>query len=167
MKTTLYASLSVNGHVLEATAGHEVPPEILNDFLNHARRTGNVVIGRRTFDLMAGGGSAEAFAGVDVVVLSRQRRDLSGGHPVGSPEEATRLLADRGHTEALLAGGPTAYHAFLEGDLVDELIVNITPVLTGAGSDLTPGGAKSTALRLVDLRRLSEGETQLHYQLSR
>jgi dihydrofolate reductase len=167
MKTTLYASLSANGHVVTANAGHEIQPGILHDFLAHARRAGNVVIGRRTFDLMRSGGSGSAFAGVDIVVLSRQRQDLAGVHPAGSPEQALQLLADRGHTEALLAGGAAAYQSFLERQLADELVLNVAPVLAGDGPRLSLTGAGTATLGLVVVRRLGEGNAQLHYQVLR
>lgn len=166
MKTTLYASLTANGHVLVAADRSEIPREILTDFLGHVRRVGNVVIGRRTFDQMDSGDSAGAFAGIDVVVLSRQRSELPGAHPAGAPEEALRLLSDRGHAEALIGGGPTAYDAFLERELVDELILNITPVLAGPDSPFLPG-SRPAALQLLETRSLGDGEIQLHYQVSR
>ncbi|MFI6392783.1 dihydrofolate reductase family protein [Nonomuraea sp. NPDC050547] len=145
MRTILYTSISPDGRLHRAEDGHRIPPAILMDFLTTARETGNLVMGRGTFSLMA---LPPELAGVDVVVLSRQRQDLEGAHVAASPAEALRHLEALGHDTALLAGGAETYAAFVEEGLVDEVRLNLLP----------SGGAPVRPLRT---RNLSDGTLQM------
>lgn len=178
MKTTLYASLSVNGHVTRAEADGPVRPEVLADFRAHVARAGNLVLGRRTFELAtAAPGGETLFAGVDVVVLSRLAAALPGGPGVqvaGSAADALNHLRHRGHASALLGGGPATYAAFLEQGLVDEWCLNVAPLLSATGPLLPPPAdptrpgapAGSTRLRLLGLRHLADDIVQLRYTVA-
>jgi dihydrofolate reductase len=159
MQTTLYASLTANGYLVRAGGDHEIPPPLLADFLAHVRRCGNVVVGRRTAELLHAGGSPAAFVGIDVVVLSH----TPGPGVATSPEEALRLLTARGHTEALLGGGASANTSFLERGLVNDIYLNVVPVLTPAGPAL-PAAPQPADLRLLDVRQLAGSAVQMHYR---
>jgi diaminohydroxyphosphoribosylaminopyrimidine deaminase / 5-amino-6-(5-phosphoribosylamino)uracil reductase len=78
------------------------------------------------------------------VGAARQPRRLAFGQgplPDGSElelvagplEEELRRLASEGVQSLLLEGGPTLATAFLEGDLVDKLMLFIAPVVSGRG----------------------------------
>lgn len=167
MKTTLYASLSVNGHFTQANADREIPAAILADFMAHVRKAGNVIIGRRTFELMRAGRGGTAFADIDVVVLSKRARELPGVHVASSPEVGLRYLEYRAHAEALLAGGAAANNSFLKRGLVDEIYLNVTPALTGSGLTMTPSDGTIAGLRLLGVRRLGSDVVQLHHRVGR
>lgn len=53
MKTILYMSLFASGQIARPDEKHPIPKEILGDFVQHVRKAGNVVVGRRTYDLRA------------------------------------------------------------------------------------------------------------------
>jgi dihydrofolate reductase len=159
MQTTLYASLTANGYLVRAGDEHQIPPPILTDFLTHVRRCGNVVVGRRTAELMRTAGSSAAFADIDVVVLSH----TPGPGVATSPEQALEMLATRGHTEALLAGGNAANTAFLERGLINDIYLNVVPMLTPAGSAL-PAAPQPADLQLLDVRQLANSAVQMHYR---
>ncbi|GAA3735504.1 hypothetical protein GCM10022225_17700 [Plantactinospora mayteni] len=170
MKTILYASLTANGHVVRSGPDHEIPPEVLTDFIGQVRQHRNLVVGRRTFDLVSagGGGGGGAFAGVEVVVLSRHAPAPRGGYVVvASPADALRHLADRGHHTALLGGGATTNNAFLAEDLVDECYLNVAPALTGNGGGMALPAGRHAALHLLDVRRLGGDIVQLHHRVAR
>lgn len=164
MKTTLYASLSANGYFTQAHADREIPTSVLADFLAHVRKTGNVIIGRQTFELLRTNGGS-AFADIDVVVLSRRMQELPGVHVVGSPEAAVRYLEDRAHAAALLAGGAATNNSFLRQELVDEIYLNVTPVLTGGGLTMAPSDGSFAELRLLEVRRIGDDVVQLHHRV--
>jgi dihydrofolate reductase len=167
MKTRLYASLSANGRFTRPNTDHEIPPDVLADFLGHVRAAGNVIIGRQTFESMLAQGGGAAFAGTDVVVLSRRAGQLPGVHVAGTPEAALRHLEDRAHATALLAGGAATNNSFLERDLVDEMYVNLTPMLTGDGLTMAPSHGSVAGLRLIEVRRLGTDTVQLQHRLDR
>jgi hypothetical protein len=50
MKTIVWATLTANGNYAQASAAHPPKPEALGDFAAHAKRVGNFIVGRRTFE---------------------------------------------------------------------------------------------------------------------
>jgi len=111
----------------------------------------------------------------DVHVV-RQPRALAfglGPLPPGSPlelrsgplEEELRTLAEEGVQSLLLEGGPTLATAFLERDLIDKLLVFLSPKLSGAGPRLLNDFAPTRVLRHVSVRPIGEDvlfEAYLH-----
>lgn len=72
-----------------------------------------------------------------------------------------------GHSSALLAGGAQLHNAFLESDLVDELVLDIAPTLEDEGLKLhLPRGAHRT-LELLASKPLGGDLVQLRYALER
>jgi diaminohydroxyphosphoribosylaminopyrimidine deaminase / 5-amino-6-(5-phosphoribosylamino)uracil reductase len=64
--------------------------------------------------------------------------------------EELRALADEGVQSLLLEGGPTLAASFLDGDLVDKLLVFVAPRLAGAGHGLVSAlGSVRTLSRLA------------------
>jgi diaminohydroxyphosphoribosylaminopyrimidine deaminase / 5-amino-6-(5-phosphoribosylamino)uracil reductase len=68
-------------------------------------------------------------------------------------------LRRRGHTVALLEGGPRLAGSFLRDGLVDEVVAYLAPTLLGSGSPALSGTGVATladalALDIVDVRRV-------------
>jgi dihydrofolate reductase len=129
------------------------------------QRAGNVIVGRRTFDLMNATGGA-ALAGADVVVLSTTG-DILGAHVADRPEEALRILAVRGHATALIGGGAETDSSFLRAGLVDELYLNVLPFLSADGPRLSLADGQLTEAGLLGMTTLGTATAQLHYELAR
>ena len=164
MKTILYMSLTADGHIPQADRGDRLPPEILADSMTHMAAAGNLVVGRTTYELLrslapAGGMPAQ------VVVVSRSLAAAGDGALVArSPGEALRLLSDRGFAAAFVLGGAQLYSAFLAEGLVDELYLNITPELFGAGLHIGGAERRSIDLELLSSSEVMPGTPQLHYR---
>jgi riboflavin biosynthesis pyrimidine reductase len=84
-----------------------------------------------------------------------------------SPEAALATLRERGHTTALLAGGEKLHNAFLERDLVDELLLNVVPTLEDEGLKILLPEGNRRDLVLLGTKSLAAGIVQLHYALTR
>ena len=104
------------------------------------------------------------------VAAKRQPRRLvfgKGPLPQGSElelrsgplAEELHTLAQEGVQSLLLEGGPTLATAFIEADLVDKLLVFLTPHLAGAGPSLL--GELSSPLKLSRLSAEPVGEDVL------
>jgi diaminohydroxyphosphoribosylaminopyrimidine deaminase/5-amino-6-(5-phosphoribosylamino)uracil reductase len=99
--------------------------------------------------------------------LDAERRVLDGTAETllmrtRDPEEALRQLYARDRQHVFLEGGPTLAAAFLQSDLVDEVVVYVAPMLLGAGhsaiADLgisTIGSARH--LTLTDVTTVGAG----------
>jgi len=164
MKVKLFASVSVNGKVLLAeNPNHQVPQEILGEFMQMASKAGNLILGRKTFDMMAVYPAAmEALSGIDMVILSEHKRDDEGLKVVSSPEQAIEYFKQKGSTEIIVGGGTQIYNSFLKGDFVSELYLNVIPIISGSGGVI--GLDDDLLIKLKLEHQKSTGNIiQLHY----
>jgi dihydrofolate reductase len=168
MKTILWATLTANGNYARASAPHPPRPEATADFASHARSHGNFIVGRRTFEAFqaqpsrAGAAAPNPFANTTIVVVSTTLA-ASNVSTVASPEAALAALRERGHSTALLAAGEKLHNAFLERDLVDELLLNVVPTLEDEGLKILLPKGKRRELELLGSKPLATGIIQLHY----
>ena len=135
-------------------------------------------------------GYAEFYEGVEYIVMGRKtyetalsfeewphpgkrtfvftRTGGAKGRPdVSFVDEDVRSLVNRlkpgdgGHI--WLVGGSELIGAFLEADLLDELVVSIHPVLLGSGIPLVRGASFSKSYRLKSVQEYETGLVQLAY----
>lgn len=173
MKTILWATLTANGNYARNDPAHPPRSEALGDFAAHARATGNFIVGRRTFEsFQAQSKPARAdappapnpFASTAIVVVSGSLQ-APGVLSASTPRAALELLAERGHDTALIAGGERLHNAFLAEDLVDELVLDIAPVLEDDGFKLALPKGQYRELSLIETKPLGGGVIQLRYDL--
>jgi riboflavin biosynthesis pyrimidine reductase len=107
------------------------------------------------------GALAELAEVAELVVAGSDRVDLAG---------ALHQLAERGLGRVLCEGGPHLFAALLAADLVDELCLTVSPLLTGPGPGRINAGAPlATSLEPLQLGHALEedGALFLRYQLAR
>jgi dihydrofolate reductase len=165
MKTILWATLTANGNYAQANAENPPNQTALNDFAMQAQAVGNFMIGRKTFESFGIG----PFGELDIVVISRNVKEIPGVKVVGSPQEALNYLQAKGHTTALLSGGADLHNAFLGQGLVDEVIFDVTPVMEGKGLNLLldTNHYQYKHVQLLDCKPLGGGVVQLRYAIGR
>jgi dihydrofolate reductase len=167
MKVTLWATLSANGNYSRSTPENPPRQQAFQDFERHAKAAGNFIVGRSTFEGFAARGPNPAFASLDIVVVSTNSPAIEGVHVVSSPSEALELLEQRGHTSALLSGGEKLHNAFLAQGLVDELVLNHTPVIEGEGMNIHLPAGKHQVGELLEMKDLGGGVVQTRYSIKR
>jgi dihydrofolate reductase len=167
MNTILYVSLTANGYVVQPDEGYPIPKEILANFRQVVQQTGNLINGRRTYELARAGGALDALSHVAFVVVSHEKLTAEGVEVVASPEAALQYLEHKGFRTALVGGGAGLDASFLSQGLVDEVYLNIEPSLTGAGLTIPATEGEHVALSLIETTRLSDSIVQLHYVVSR
>ena len=135
-------------------------------------------------------GYAEFYAGVEYIVMGRKTYETAlsfeewphagkqtfvftrTGTAKGRPEvsfvrdDVASLVGrlrpgDGGHI--WLVGGSELTSAFVDADLLDELVVSVHPVLLGAGIPLVQGASLSRTLRLKSVQSYESGLVQLAY----
>jgi riboflavin biosynthesis pyrimidine reductase len=90
------------------------------------------------------------------------------GDEVVEPAAARRALEERGLRRILSEGGPTAFADLVQGGVVDELCLSVSPLLVGPGPTRITAGAvwgQPAALTLVGLLE-EDGALFLRYRLS-
>lgn len=122
-----------------------------------------LVIGRRTYDVVLGF-PAWPYAGKRVIVCTHRPASPAHGEELwsGSPGALAERLDHQGVRRVYLDGG-ALISSFLREGLVDELTLNLIPVLLGAGVPLFAGGLPEVPLRLLGAKTFPSGLVQLRY----
>ncbi len=167
METIIYAAVSANGLVLMATAdNYQTPVALLQDCISLAHQTGNMVIGKNTYQLFFSNPNAkEMFKGVEVVVLSSSEKEAVEG--ITFLEDITAVMQfykDKGHSKIFVAGGAYTYQSFVNNGYADELYLNYIPLLTGNGVPLVSEANVNKIFNLVESKAISDDIIQLHYK---
>jgi len=124
-----------------------------------------ILVGRRTFVLMARAGRGET-PGMKTLVFSRQlrQRDYPGVTIVArKPKETLAALRAEPGKDIWLFGGGLLFRSLLGLGLVDTVEVAVSPVLLGKGIPLLPPPAKQTKLKLTGHKIYKTGIVSLQY----
>src|SRR5262245_38630218 len=104
MKTILYMTLTANGYFAQADETHPIPKEILDNFRQFVGKTGNLINGRRTYELIRARIAQGIFSGIELVIVSHSLRQTEGVSLATSPQEALQHLDQKGFDTALVGG---------------------------------------------------------------
>jgi dihydrofolate reductase len=160
----LHDSLAVDeGGPSGARSDDEVGATILAE----AMATGAVLTGRRTFDY-AGQWNGDHHDGVPIIVLTRnppQGRAPGHARYVTDVREAAAQAREAAGDRDVLLHGAEAARAFLRAGVVDELALQVVPVLLGQGrrlfDDMPPDRVELELVRALD----GPGMVHLRYRV--
>ena len=132
-----------------------------------------LLIGRKTYDVMLKFGQT-SYPGVRNYVFSgSQRRIATLKKRIDQsveliPEDAAKFVSKlkrrNGKGIAVFGGGELA-KSLLEADLIDEIVLNIHPVLLGSGISLFHEMKRQIDLKLIDSRTLKNGCLVVSYRV--
>lgn len=168
MKVTLYMAMSLNGYIAEENGSE--------DFLSHAnwekfcslaQEYGNFIVGRKTYEAVKNwneGFNFDDLKGIKKVIISQDSNyKLDDGYILASsPKDALAKL--QGFESVLVTGGSTINSAFMQENLLDELILNIESTLIGKGVPLFAQNDFSKNLKFVSSDE-SNNIVTLHYKV--
>lgn len=129
-----------------------------------------IVMGRRTYEVaMKTGGGGGSYPGLTSYVFSRtlKKSDAPEGVNIISEDAADfvrRLKKQKGKDICVMGGGVLARSLF-EADLIDEIGINVHPVLLGSGIPLFHEMTKQINLKLVKCQELKNGCVVLTYRV--
>lgn len=168
MKITAIANLSVNGKVLLAdNPNHQAPKAGEEFFIQKTVQAGNIIIGRKTFEVIQqlAGGEANIkhiFPNVEIVLLSSSDNISQEFKVAKNIDKAIEYLRDMDFNEIIIGGGTNVYNSFLEKDLITDLYLNYVPVITGGGGLIGIDDKFFAIYRLKEHKLLDGGIVQLH-----
>ncbi|MDD5566578.1 MAG: dihydrofolate reductase family protein [Patescibacteria group bacterium] len=169
IKTILYIATTINGYVAKENDTTSFVSDVeWRSFLVMVKRTGNMIIGRRTYEVMRRAGELKALDPVTIMVVTSQAKYKVIGpnnYAVRTPIKALDYLKKLGFKEALVAGGGILNSSFITKKLIDEIYLVIEPVAFGKGIKLFADKPFDFNLQLLDFKRLSPDEIQLHYKV--
>jgi len=122
-----------------------------------------LVIGRGTYDTVLAF-PEWPYGNKRVVVCTTRPVPATHGEEMwsGPPRELAARLDREGVRRVYLDGG-VLVQGFLREKLVDEMTINIVPLVLGSGRPLFTSGLPEIPLRLVEAKSLPSGLVQLHY----
>ena len=163
MKVVLYMAITANGYI--AKENNETPwsDEEWKIFSEKVKEIKNLVIGRKTFEIMEQGEEFQKIGNPFTVIVSTHKENNS--NCVNSPEQAIDLLKEKGFSKILVAGGGMLNSSFMQKGLVDEIYLDVEPFLFGKGIKLFAENDFETKLELLETKQLSKNVIQLHYKI--
>ena len=169
MKVILYMTITVNGFIAKENDDTSFVSEVeWGNFRKTVKSVGNIIIGSRTYKIMRDGGEFENLRNVRVIIVSNNInfKTIADNHSiVKNPQNALTILEKEGFNQALVAGGGTLNASFMAENLVDEIYLDIEPIVFGKGIKLFKKNDFETKLKLIETKKLSDNEIQLHYQV--
>ena len=133
------------------------------------KRIDTVLLGRKTYDAAMRHSEPESeeqlYAGKKSYILSRKLPAGPAG-PVEVANDAVKLVRRLQRTagkEICVMGGGELAKALFEAQLIDEVVVNIHPVLLGSGVPLFHAMQLQIDLRLLENRTFKNGCVLLAY----
>jgi putative acetyltransferase len=127
-----------------------------------------VLMGRKTYEFTAKGGGGGEMPGITRYVFSRTLKEVPGATVVSEDAGGfVRALKAKPGKGIMVMGGGELARSLFEADVIDEVGVNIQPVLLGAGVPLVPGLPRPINLELVSVKPIHGGCVYALYRVKR
>ena len=132
-------------------------------FVQMTKKAGVLIMGSRTYDTIG-----RPLPGRKNIVLTRNKNRQSDNEDLIFTDEKPADLVDElkaaGYTEVILTGVSTINTLFARANLIDEIVVTISPKIFGAGIGLF---SKDLDLSLVlkSMGKVGDGLVMLKYQV--
>ncbi len=169
MKLILYMGISANGYIAKQNGDSEfTSDEDLKGFYELSKKVGNVIMGKNTHLYII---EKEFFPFPDAlnIVVSHESIKNTWGDKVlitnKSPKDIIQLLEDRGFKTAFLAGGGQLNSSFMKEGLIDEIYLDIEPLLFGKGIKIFNDDNFEYDLELLEINKMNKDTVQLHYRV--
>lgn len=170
MRVILFMVMTANGMIAgDDDAKDWSSKEDWDGFVAMAKKVGNIIIGRRTYDV-----ARKTTGLLDVVKLRVVLTHHTDQQPVepqtvfmnAPPAKILEYVLSKGYDTALIAGGSFINSLFMKAGLVDELYLTVEPVIIGRGIPLFADGDFQSRLKLLEVKTLANHQTiQLHYRV--
>lgn len=116
-----------------------------------------MLLGRKTYQFAERSGGGAAFKGLQTYVFSRTLKEAVGAELVrDDPVSFVRSLKKAEGGKILVMGGGELGTALIEGGLVDEIALNIHPLLLGDGARMIGRIATRVELQLAEARAIAQ-----------
>ena len=167
MKVILYAATTANGYIAKENDETPWSDVIWNGYYDFVKKRGNIVLGKRTYELMKEVNEFEKLGFPITLVVSSVANNTNDKNTifVSSPKEALAVMKERGINEVIVGGGSTLNAGFFKEGLLDEIYLDVDSWLFGKGIKLFADNDGEAKLKLLEVRKLSEDTVRLHYEV--
>jgi dihydrofolate reductase len=132
------------------------------------QRIDTILMGRKTWEVAVANGSAGADGGIGTFVFSRTLTSLAAKGATLVRDDAGEFVRDlkqRTGKDICVMGGGDFARSLLAAGVVDEIGLNVHPVLLGAGIPLFVDPRRQIDLDLTECRRLEGGCVLMRYKV--
>lgn len=178
-KIIVYIATSADGYIAR--------PDGAVDWLDRPRVKGNygmgefyrsidtILWGRKTYDMVLrfqeeGKDSPVSYDGVKNYAFSRRppKKVARGFEFVKEPigKFAKRLRTRKGK-DIWMMGGGGIIASFLDAGEIDEFIIHVIPTFIGEGIPLVAPRHRTVPLKLLSIKKFSDGVVRLHYEVEK
>lgn len=172
MKVIQYLATSINGHVTVGDGGTDwVTSQTINDFDKLNKECGVVVMGKTTYESFGSDFPQKDCLNIvlttDKELLNKQ---IDGALFTNkSPKEVIQIAEEKGFTKIFLVGGMKTNTSFLSDNIIDEIWINIHPLIIGHGKYLFDEIEEiSTAdLELLESEKFEGNQMRLKYKIKK
>jgi len=170
MKTILYLDLSADGLIATSNRLPGVEWEWagvpLERWCQYCNESNNLIVGRITYGELTESDSSDILHPDHKVVISSRDIDLADSWlQFSTPKQAVDYLKSRNIENIIVGGGRQLGLTFIEDGLIDEIILDIYPILFGNGTAMLGGLDRCIQLELVNSENLGDGAIRNHYKL--
>lgn len=167
MKVTLYNAITADGFIATVKGDSEWVTDVdVKIFDAKIKSFGCIVMGGKTYRQFKGEYFPKKDA-INIVVTKNPETAPKGVFFVKSPGAALALAAKKGFKKLLLIGGGTINSGFLKAGLIDEIYLDIHPLIFGKGIKLFESFEGFLNVDLVESRKLAKGQIMMHYRVNK
>lgn len=166
MNVTLYMTIALNGVIAKGQAGTAWGSASWQNYLRAVADHGNVVVGAATYGVMLANNDFDKFSGQPQVIVVSHHANIDDPRieVVRSPAEALDLLRHKNVQRVLVGGGPGLATSFIGEHLLDEIHLDVEPILLGQGTALITSELEQR-LELIAVEHFNGGGVTLKYRL--
>lgn len=159
--------ITPNGYIAKENGDSEwTSEEDLQGFFKNSKEAGNIIMGKNTY-LEASRQGYFPFPETLNVIVSRESIENKWGDNViitnAAPKEIVKMLEDKGFNTAFLAGGGMLNASFIKNKLINEIYLDIEPLIFGKGIQIISPFEFECGLELLGVKNLNKNTVQLHY----
>lgn len=172
-KLKYYVACSVDGFIARKDGSYDCFPwddEVIADYLESLKSFDVVLMGRKTYEVGLKEGKTNPYPMMKSYVFSRTIKE--------SPDERVTLVSENVATlvrnlknetgkDIYLCGGADLAATLFAENLIDEVILKLSPFLMGSGTPLFGRAIEQTTLELSDSKIYQSGVVLLNYLVKR
>lgn len=168
MKVILYNAISLDGIVARKDGREDfISNETWLETCRLSKKVKCLILSRKAYGaIMSWKFDMSSFENVTKIIVSKEQKiKLNQGEIyAGSPKAALKIAKSMGFKEVLFSAGEKLNNVFLKENLIDEMIINVEPIIVGEGIRIF-SNKFNKRLRLVKTKKLKKGIIQLYYNI--
>lgn len=161
-------AITANGIIAAKDGDDFLPIENWIQFVKLARKVGCFIWGRKTYDnvITWEGNHLGDLRDVVKVIISHFPLELKEDFMLAnSPEGALNILDGKGFKEVIITGGATINSEFAKRGLIDEVILDVNPVILGKGIPVFSPEDFEMGLELLKTEKVNKDIIELRYKV--